>query len=46
MIRPVVNKYLFTVSFPLIVEIPDRTGIKPGRAGIREMVNTAIGIKL
>jgi len=46
MIRPVVNKYLFTVSFPLIVEIPDRTGREPGRAGIREMVNTAIGIKL
>ena len=46
MIRPIVNKYLFTVSFPLIVEIPDRTGLKPGRPGIREMVNTAIGIKL
>ena len=46
MIRPIVNKYLFTVSFPLIVEIPDRTGRKPGRPGIREMVNTAIGIKL
>lgn len=46
MIRPIVDKYLFTVSFPLIVEIPDRKGRKPGRPGIKEMVNMAIGIKL
>ncbi len=46
MIRPTVDKYLFTVSFPLIVEIPDRNGAKPGRPGIKEMVNTAIGIRL
>jgi V/A-type H+-transporting ATPase subunit F len=46
MIRPIVDKYLFTVSFPLIVEIPDRKGTKPGRPGIKEMVNTAIGLKL
>ena len=46
MIRPIVDKYLFTVNFPLIVEIPDRKGRKPGGPGIKEMVNTAIGIKL
>ena len=46
MIRSTVDKYLFTVSFPLIVEIPDRKGTKPGRPGIKEMVNTAIGLKL
>lgn len=46
MIRSTVDKYLFTVSFPLIVEIPDRNGTKPGRPGIKEMVNTAIGLKL
>jgi V/A-type H+-transporting ATPase subunit F len=46
MMRATVDKYLFTVSFPLIVEIPDRTGRAPGRPGIREMVNTAIGIRL
>jgi len=46
MIRPTVDEYLFTVSFPLIVEIPDRKGVKPGRPGIKEMVNTAIGMKL
>jgi len=46
MIRPMVDKYLFTVGFPLIVEIPDRNGTKPDRPGIKEMVNKAIGIKL
>ncbi|UCE49076.1 MAG: V-type ATP synthase subunit F [Phycisphaerales bacterium] len=46
MIRPIVDSYLFTESFPLIVEIPDRSGTKPGRPGIREMVNAAIGLKL
>jgi hypothetical protein len=28
------------------VEVPDRLGPVAGRAGIREMVNQAIGIKL
>ena len=46
MIRPIVEKYLFTLSFPLIVEIPDRRGRPADRPGIREMVNAAIGIKL
>jgi V/A-type H+-transporting ATPase subunit F len=46
MIRPMVDKFLFTESFPLVVEIPDRNGSKPDRPGIKEMVNTAIGIRL
>ena len=46
MIRIVVDNYLFTESFPLIVEIPDRLGPRPDRPGIREMVNAAIGIKI
>jgi V/A-type H+-transporting ATPase subunit F len=46
MIRPIINRYLFTENFPLVVEIPDRNGTAPGRPGIKEMVNTAIGIKL
>jgi len=46
MIRPIVNRYLFTIGFPLVVEIPDRNGKEPGRPGIKEMVNAAIGIKL
>ena len=46
MIRPIVNKYLLTIGFPLVVEVPDRKGPKPDRPGIKEMVNAAIGIKL
>jgi V/A-type H+-transporting ATPase subunit F len=46
LIRPIVDRYLFTEMFPLIVEIPDRKGPLAGKPGIREMVNMAIGIKL
>jgi len=46
MIRHLVDRYLFTETFPLVVEIPDRTGSKPGRPEIKELVNMAIGIKL
>jgi V/A-type H+-transporting ATPase subunit F len=46
MIRSTVDKYLFTSAFPLVVEIPDRTGTKPGRPTIKEMVNRSIGIKI
>ncbi len=46
MIRSTVNEYLFTVSFPLVVEIPDRNGASPDSPGIKEMVNNAIGLKL
>jgi V/A-type H+-transporting ATPase subunit F len=46
MIRATVDKYLFTHSFPLIVEIPDRHGPDPNRPGIRETANAAIGINI
>ncbi len=46
MIRPLVEHYIFTIGFPLIVEIPDRLGKMQGKPGIRELVNNAIGIKL
>jgi len=46
LIRELVERFIFTETFPLIVEIPDRTGPYPGRKSIREMVNAAIGIKL
>jgi V/A-type H+-transporting ATPase subunit F len=46
MMRSIVDRYLFTESFPLIVEIPDRHGPAPDRPGIKEMVNAAIGLKI
>jgi len=46
LIRSLVDRYLFTERFPLIVEIPDREGPKEGRPGVRELVNASIGIKL
>ncbi|RKY11844.1 MAG: hypothetical protein DRP65_03055 [Planctomycetota bacterium] len=46
MIRSIVDQYLFTQDFPLIVEIPDRHGKNPGRPDIKEMVNAAVGVKI
>ena len=46
MIRPAIERFVFTENFPLIVEIPDWRGPVEGRPGIREMVNSAIGISL
>ena len=46
LIRPLVDAYLFTYNFPLIVEIPDRSGKMEGKPGIRQLVNEAIGVKL
>lgn len=46
LIRPRVDRLVYSDDFPLIVEIPDRQGRLPGRPGIRDTVNAAIGIKL
>lgn len=46
LIRPQVDRYVFSRSFPLIVEVPDRQGPLEGRSSLREMVNQAIGINL
>jgi V/A-type H+-transporting ATPase subunit F len=46
MIRPLVDRYTLKETFPLVVEIPDKDGSKPDRPGIKELVNTAIGVKL
>ena len=42
LIRPIVDRYIFSDNFPLIVEIPDRKADFP-KPGIREPVNEAIG---
>lgn len=44
LIRTTVEQYLFTGDFPLILEIPDRTGKLPNRPTLRETANRAIGI--
>lgn len=46
MIRTTVDRYIFSQTFPLIIEIPDRKGRIPGRPDIRELVNKTIGLKL
>jgi len=46
MIRPLMDAYLLSTSFPLTVEVPDRKGPLPNRVGIKTMVNMAVGIKI
>jgi V/A-type H+/Na+-transporting ATPase subunit F len=46
LIRPLVDRYVFSRSFPLIVEVPDRDGPTEGKLSLRELVNHAIGINL
>ena len=46
MIRSLVDRYVFSRSFPLIVEIPGMDGPLEGRPGLRDLVNKAIGINL
>lgn len=46
LIRPLVDDYMFTDKFPLILELPDREGRLTSKPSLREMVNAAIGIRL
>ncbi len=43
-IRDTVDRYLFTMSFPLVVEIPERG--KASSSDLRELVNEAIGVSI
>ena len=45
-IRDEIDKFSFGRSFPLIIEIPDRTGPLAGRVSIRQMVRSAVGISV
>lgn len=46
LVRPLVDRFVFTRQFPLILEIPDRMGRVEGKPSLKELVNEAIGIKL
>jgi len=45
-IRDEIEEFMFGRSFPLIIEVPDREGPVEGRVSIRELVNSAVGIKI
>ncbi len=40
------EQYTFGHTFPLIIEIPHRTGPLEGRVSIREMVRAAVGVNV
>lgn len=43
-IRSRVDQYLYKTTFPLIIEIPDRTGPLEGRRSVRDLIRAAVGI--
>jgi V/A-type H+-transporting ATPase subunit F len=45
-VRDEVEEFVFGHSFPLIIEIPDRTGPMVDRISIRQMVRSAVGVKV
>jgi V/A-type H+/Na+-transporting ATPase subunit F len=40
------EEYVFRRAFPLVIEIPDRTGPMEGRVSMRQMVRSAVGISI
>ena len=46
LIRPKIEEFVFTRTFPLILEIPGREGRDRNRPRLKELVNEAIGVKL
>ena len=46
LIHEEMEEYIFGHSFPLIIEIPDRTGPVEGRISIRQMVRSAVGVSI
>ena len=46
LVREEMEEYVFGRTFPLLIEIPDRTGPMEGRQSIREMVRSAVGVNI
>jgi len=45
-LREEMEGFIYGRNFPLVIEIPDRTGPMPGRVSIRQMVRAAVGINV
>jgi V/A-type H+-transporting ATPase subunit F len=45
-IREEVEGFIFGQAFPLIIEIPDRTGPMEDRLSIRQLVRSAVGVNV
>jgi V/A-type H+/Na+-transporting ATPase subunit F len=45
-LRAEMETYVFGRTFPLVIEIPDRTGPMEGRVSIRQLVRSAVGINV
>ena len=46
LVREEIEGFIFGHAFPLIIEIPDRTGPMEDRVSIRQMVRSAVGVNV
>lgn len=46
MVREDVNKYVYGTGFPLVIEVPDRTGSIRGRKSMKDIVKESVGISV
>lgn len=46
MVKEFIEKYTYTESFPLIVQIPDRRGYQQQRISVEDVIRKSIGIKI
>ncbi|MBN1781555.1 V-type ATP synthase subunit F [bacterium] len=44
-VRHEIDRYTFTTSFPLIIEIPDRKGSLEERGSVRDLIRSAVGVR-
>ena len=45
-LREEVNKSIYELNFPLVIEIPDMQGPLPERKSILQLVRTAVGVRI
>ncbi|MBU1077457.1 MAG: V-type ATP synthase subunit F [Spirochaetes bacterium] len=41
-----IEEFIYTKSFPLIIEIPDRNGPLPGRKAVDEIIRDSVGVRI
>ena len=46
LIRREVRQQMMRMTFPFVVEIPDRSGPLPGKKSVSEMITEAIGVRI
>ncbi len=46
MVKDEIENYTYNLNFPLIIEIPDRTGVMENKASVSDIIKSAVGINI